>query len=39
MEGVETENQKDFIQNKNCDYIQGFYLSKLLSAKEIELLL
>ena len=27
-EGVETEAQLNFLQRKNCDYIQGYYFSK-----------
>jgi EAL domain-containing protein (putative c-di-GMP-specific phosphodiesterase class I) len=34
-EGVETEAQLNFLQRKNCDYIQGYYFSKPL---EISLL-
>lgn len=35
-EGVETEEQKDFVQNSNCDFIQGFYYYKPLSQEESE---
>lgn len=35
-EGVETENQMDFLKRNSCDAIQGFIWSKPLSAKEIE---
>jgi len=38
-EGVETEEQKNFMKKHNCDYIQGFYYSKALKAKEIKKLL
>lgn len=27
-EGVETKNQVDYLRNKNCDFIQGFYFYK-----------
>lgn len=38
-EGVETENQLDFLQRHGCDYIQGYYFSKPLPQEEfIELL-
>lgn len=30
-EGVETEEQLHYLQSKNCDYVQGFYLSKPLN--------
>jgi diguanylate cyclase (GGDEF)-like protein/PAS domain S-box-containing protein len=35
-EGVETEEQLDFLINQQCDLVQGFYFSKPLSADEIE---
>jgi len=38
-EGVETEEQKEFIKNHECPYIQGYYYSKPLPQKEIEKLL
>ena len=38
-EGVETKEQKEFIQNQGCPYIQGYYYSKPLPANEIEKLL
>ena len=38
-EGVETQNQLDFLKKQKCDEIQGFYLSKPLSSSEMEELL
>jgi diguanylate cyclase (GGDEF)-like protein/PAS domain S-box-containing protein len=38
-EGVETEHQLSILKEKECDYIQGYYFSKPLSAKETEELL
>jgi len=35
-EGVETEEQKDFVLENGVDYIQGFYYSKPLSARRFE---
>ncbi len=35
-EGVETQEQLDFLEQENCDYIQGYYFSKPLPAHEIE---
>ncbi|SFF81482.1 bifunctional diguanylate cyclase/phosphodiesterase [Neptunomonas qingdaonensis] len=35
-EGVETQDQLDFLARENCDYIQGFYFSKPLLAHEVE---
>ncbi|WP_372739286.1 EAL domain-containing protein [Neptunomonas sp.] len=35
-EGVETQEQLDFLVQENCDYIQGFFFSKPLPAHEIE---
>lgn len=35
-EGVETEEQLEFLRDLQCDEIQGFYYSKPLSASEIE---
>ncbi len=34
-EGVETENQLKFLQDNNCDYIQGYHFSKPLQAKNV----
>jgi len=33
-EGVEEENQVDFLRQQNCDEIQGYYFSKPISAEE-----
>ncbi len=38
-EGVETQDQLDFLRKENCDQIQGFLLSKPLSADELLTLL
>lgn len=38
-EGVETKKQLQFLQNKYCTNIQGFYMSKPLSSEECEALL
>ncbi len=38
-EGVETKQQKDFLLQNGCHYIQGFYYSKPVLACEIEELL
>jgi|CXWL01.1.fsa_nt_gi diguanylate cyclase (GGDEF)-like protein/PAS domain S-box-containing protein len=35
-EGVETQAQMDFLTQKNCDEIQGFFFSKPLPATELE---
>ncbi len=35
-EGVETEEQKNFVDETKCDYIQGFYYSKVFPAGEGE---
>jgi diguanylate cyclase (GGDEF)-like protein/PAS domain S-box-containing protein len=35
-EGVETEEQLEFLRNLQCDEIQGFYYSKPLPANDIE---
>ena len=37
-EGVETSNQKEFLQKARCDMIQGYYYAKPMPAKEFELL-
>ncbi len=34
-EGVETEEQYEFLKSKGCDYIQGYYLGKPMSPSEI----
>jgi EAL domain-containing protein (putative c-di-GMP-specific phosphodiesterase class I) len=38
-EGVETEQQLSFLQSRDCDEIQGFLISKALSAADFEKLL
>ncbi|HEY9050164.1 MAG TPA: EAL domain-containing protein [Gammaproteobacteria bacterium] len=38
-EGVETKQQLDFLRNKGCDEVQGYYLSKPLPLEEFENLL
>jgi len=35
-EGVETEEQVDFLRKNNCDEMQGYYFSKPVSAEEID---
>lgn len=35
-EGVETENQMDFLKKQNCDEVQGYLLSRPLTVKQIE---
>lgn len=37
-EGVETSDQKDFLQNAKCDMIQGYYYARPMPIKEFELL-
>ncbi|WP_071394611.1 EAL domain-containing protein [Bacillus tuaregi] len=38
-EGVENKKQFDILQEHHCDYIQGYYLSKPLLAKDFEALI
>ena len=38
-EGVETEEQVDFLRKINCDSIQGYYYSKPLPEQEFKKLL
>ena len=38
-EGVETEEQQEFLMNESCDEIQGYYYFKPMKAEEIEPLL
>jgi len=33
---VETQAQREFLQQHNCDYAQGYYFSKPLSVTELE---
>lgn len=37
-EGVETKDQKEFLQTANCDMIQGYYYARPMPVKEFELL-
>ncbi|NVL83756.1 EAL domain-containing protein, partial [Escherichia coli] len=34
-EGVETEEQWKFLYEQNCDHIQGFFISKPVSSKDV----
>lgn len=38
-EGVETQNQLNYLKNQKCDEIQGYYFSSPLSSTELEALL
>jgi len=38
-EGVETEMQLDFLSQKNCDEIQGFYFYRPVNAEDFEKIL
>ena len=38
-EGVETEEQLQFLKEKGCDFIQGYYFSKPLEASAFTQLL
>jgi EAL domain-containing protein (putative c-di-GMP-specific phosphodiesterase class I) len=38
-EGVETEDQLNFLRLHGCDEIQGYYVSPPLTAQEFEVLL
>ena len=38
-EGVETKAQLEFLQDRGCQYIQGYYFSKPLNAEALEKLL
>ena len=35
-EGIETREQVDFLAEKNCDLIQGYYFAKPMPVKEFE---
>ena len=35
-EGVETEEQLDFLQENGCDVLQGFYFSKPVAAADLK---
>lgn len=35
-EGVETENQNDFVSAAGCDYIQGFYYYRPMPVEECQ---
>lgn len=36
MEGVETQEQIDFIENTDCDYVQGYYYAKPVPKEDYE---
>ena len=36
MEGVETQEQRDFLRDLQCDYIQGYFYSKPIPVTEYE---
>ena len=38
-EGVETEEEWKFLHKQNCDGIQGFFISKPVSSKDVWMLL
>jgi EAL domain-containing protein (putative c-di-GMP-specific phosphodiesterase class I) len=38
-EGVETLEQLEFLQQLNCDDMQGYFVSKPVNAEEFEMLL
>ena len=38
-EGVETKEQREFLINNGCNYIQGYFYSKPVEANEIEIIL
>lgn len=38
-EGVETAPQLDFLNQKMCDYVQGYYYYKPMPAEEVEKIL
>ena len=38
-EGVETEEQKQFLQSEKCDLLQGYYFSRPMPADELEKML
>ena len=38
-EGVETEEQAEFLKNYGCDYLQGYYYAKPMPQEEFEKLL
>jgi EAL domain-containing protein (putative c-di-GMP-specific phosphodiesterase class I) len=38
-EGVESEEQWQFLKDKKCDFMQGYYFSKPLGVEEFEKLL
>ena len=38
-EGVETQQQLDFLKKKNCEVVQGFYFGKPMNTEDLEKLL
>ncbi|MEC2559650.1 EAL domain-containing protein, partial [Bacillus cereus] len=38
-EGVETAEEWEFLHKQNCDHIQGFFISKPVSSKDVWMLL
>ncbi len=36
IEGVETEEQMDFIRHLNCETVQGYHISKPVRIKELK---
>lgn len=38
-EGVETEEQRDFLKKENCDALQGYYLGRPVTADVFETIL
>ena len=36
VEGVETQEQRDFLSTVGCDYVQGYYYAKPMPEEEME---
>ena len=36
VEGVETQEQRDFLSTVGCDYVQGYYYAKPMPQEEYE---